>query len=271
MYNLCMKNSFNSHANTYDEYTNVQKKVASNLLAKLKIKGKRSRNIYEIGCGTGYLSQALLNTFEPDNLYLNDICPNMLSLTKLKFDGMRKESTTRIHFIEADIEDEAARTLLNNKYDLICSSSVFQWIKTLEQVFIKINNALMQDGLFSFAFFIDKTFTELNTAFCDVYKNLNMEYENPLLDFYKKDYVLRALKKSGFRVENFKTVEHLCYYNSPLEFMKTLKQVGASNFREKNVSYIVLKNVLKKYKELFKTENNKVKVTYKVLYCISRK
>ena len=72
---------------TYDREAHVQHQVAERMLTYL-LEACPDRTVFthiaEVGCGTGLYSHLLQQTFRPEMLWLNDLCPEMKeSLTDL--------------------------------------------------------------------------------------------------------------------------------------------------------------------------------------------
>src|SRR5579862_6443089 len=68
--------NFNKKASTYGAAAEVQAYVAAQMAQRLK--GLRPQSVLEIGCGTGLLSQYLIQLFPHAALLLTDVAPAML-------------------------------------------------------------------------------------------------------------------------------------------------------------------------------------------------
>ncbi|MCL6586559.1 MAG: methyltransferase, partial [Anoxybacillus sp.] len=65
-----MQKRFSERANTYDQFANVQKKMAHELMARIS---RPPKTILEIGCGTGYLTKLLYDAYPHAQLTAIDI------------------------------------------------------------------------------------------------------------------------------------------------------------------------------------------------------
>lgn len=260
MYSKLMKENFNSHASTYNNHCQVQKIMVRELCEIIKKENEKFSSIFEIGCGTGNLSKLLIKNFNPDNLYLNDICPNMLNETK-----------KTLFFNNAEyINEDFEKINLNEKYDLIISNAVFQWFKNMKLSFRKIYKALNSNGVFSFAMFVKNTFCEVEDSFTNAFLDMNLKFENPLLEFYESDFIKKKLDQSGFKINNFFIKQYYLFYKHPLDFLKSLRELGAGNFKDKHLNYGIIKKMIYHYIKKYYKEN-KIPVTYNVLYCTALK
>ncbi len=257
-----MKNNFDSHASSYDGHSQIQKEMAGTLFGCIRRVKANYSSVFEIGCGTGHLS-GLLATLKPDKLYLNDISHNMLAVVKQKIHGYENEA----EFIENDFEEYK----FEKSFDLIASNAVMQWFKDLSTNFKKIFNALDKNGIFAFSIFTEGTFSELSESFREAYKQTGLPYQNHVLDFYSSDFILDKLEKSGLKVESFETAEYQSFYNNALDFLKELRSIGASHFKNENVKYPVMKKMLQIYENTYKNSQKKIPVSYRALHCFCKK
>ncbi len=163
---------FDKYYDIYNEYSLVQKKVAKNLvdfIQENKILDKKNiKNILEIGCGTGIFTNEYLKEFQNlENLYLNDI-----------FNVEKYFENIKSYFLEGDI------TKINiPEVDLILSSSAFQWIENLDELFKKLS--LSSNNL------IFSTYTK------GYFKNIKEKKETIVLEFESPLEVLKHLKYTG--------------------------------------------------------------------------
>ena len=79
-----VQKNFGQNAITYDEYAVVQKEMAKELFDKIKRKGCCFRNILEIGCGTGFLTELLAREYPNAQIIATDIAPEMIAIASNK-------------------------------------------------------------------------------------------------------------------------------------------------------------------------------------------
>ncbi len=144
---------FSKRANSYDENTIIQKKVATHLLSKVKYNPKK---ILDLGCGTGDLNLKIDWEYEKfigvDSAY-----------------GMCKKHPKNdfVEVININFEDKKFQQdmLCDTPFDLIISSSALQWAKNIEEL-IEFTSKISSN--IAFAIFTCNTFA-------DIYKLSSLE------------------------------------------------------------------------------------------------
>jgi len=141
-----IKERFNKASNTYNNHAFAQKIIINKLIHFTKENGiKKANNVFEIGCGTGLMTKEIINHFSPNNLIVNDICENQLSITL----NERDYKGYNIQYIQGDAED----ILFPEDNNLILSSSAIQWLNDLDSFFSRIQTSINKDGIFAFSTF----------------------------------------------------------------------------------------------------------------------
>jgi malonyl-CoA O-methyltransferase len=242
--------NFSNKAQEYESGATMQKNVAKKLLSyTLEKLNSEPLQILELGCGTGFLTEELIKHYPKAQIIAIDIAPNMLGVAKDKF-----ASNKNISFLQSDIRDIEK---IDGKFDLIISGLSFQWLEDeLPSIIRKIKTKLTSNGNIIFSTLLNKTFEELQTAF----NKSKSEYPGPKL--YQRDELLNLLSPKDwieeFYYENYKT---------PMEFLKQIKSTGAVNPNTDFVSTSTMRMVIKRLGEQ-KNSNNKLKVTYHLLFCL---
>lgn len=111
-------------AHHYDIHAQVQRQVAKNLAARIaalpivRNRGGEVR-LLEIGCGTGFLTEALRGEGLTGDWLVTDLAPAMLDrcAARIGADG---------HAF-ALLDGEDATALAGERFDVICSNLAFQW------------------------------------------------------------------------------------------------------------------------------------------------
>lgn len=240
---------FSKVAKTYEKYAVVQKKVAETLADILMEKCEEEREnkntpppsrCFEIGCGSGFLTKALLDRLSFESYIANDI-----AFSKPPVDG--------IGFVEGDAE----RIDYPCGIDLIASASCVQWFDDIEQFFIKSYNALCDEGLLLLSSFGKENFrqfADLGFRGLDYMSVKELSYKaEPLFEtLFLKDEVVEV----GF--------------DSPDELLYSLKATGVNAVQEKRwtkTEYIRFKS---EYEKRF-TCAGKCMLTYNPVYLLLRK
>ncbi|MEW6144349.1 MAG: malonyl-ACP O-methyltransferase BioC [Thermodesulfobacteriota bacterium] len=260
---------FSANAGNYDLYAHVQKKMASTLMEFAGLANPAEIDtpsaILDVGSGTGYLTELLLERFPDVRVTAVDIAPGMIDLAKRKFSGRR------IKFICADAEE----MILGEKYDLIASNASFQWFNDTQKTLEKLFSSLTDKGTMCFSTFGSQTFSELHQAYTKAMQNLKLEgHARPGQRFYTLDELQKICEPLVRPYREMKCVEEFeyIYFDSVKDFFTSVRKIGANNsnkeYIHKNPSLI--KELINIYETDFR-EGDKIKVTYHCLYFVLRK
>lgn len=209
-----IKDNFGQSALTYDQYAKIQKKMALELLNRIRAIGKDFRDILEIGCGTGYLTELLVKYFPTANILAVDISPQMIEVARDKL-----AACPRVSYLIEDGENLS----IDRTFDLVVSSAVFQWFNNYTQPFIKYQRLLRDDGYFIFNTLGKESYQELSQSL----KAMGMEPPRPA--FITLGELAEVLNHCGF--DKVKVEEQLLkdYYASTRELLVGIKKIGAQS------------------------------------------
>ena len=190
---------FGKNFSTYDENAIIQKKVAENLtnFISKKFNNQKFDKIIELGCGTGIFTREFLKKFEINEIDLND-CFN-----------------TRDYFKEINYKnficDDMNEAIIKN-YDIVISSSSFQWIEDLEKLIESISK---KSEKLAFSIYIDGNLREIAEHF-----GVGLKYK-------KIEDILIILKKY-FKNTEYYSEEKTLNFSSPIEALRHLKRTGVT-------------------------------------------
>lgn len=201
--------NFNKEFQHYDNNAIVQKKVAEKLLSYIP-KNKIYNKVLELGCGTGIFTKNFIKKIKFNELFLNDFFDTKLYFEKIKYRD----------FFVGDMS-----TLKLDNYDLIVSSSAFQWIDELE-IFIK-KLSLSSKNL-AFSIYIKDNLKEINDHF------------GISLNYFSVEEIYNILKKF-FKNVTFYEESYTLNFSTPLDALKHLKQTGVTGFSSPT-SYKLIKS-----------------------------
>ena len=192
---------FAKNLDTYNDNAKIQKKMAERLLSFLN--RKDFNDILEIGCGTGFLTQLVNDSFNFNTYTANDIVESCEKYVK--------EINPKINFIPADIEKAVENS--DKKYDLIISNAAFQWVENLESFIKLLVSKLNEGGILLFSTFGPENFREVNFV---LGKTLPYYSANELQEIVK-DY--KNIVEQEMHVMAFKT---------PKDILKHIKSTGVN-------------------------------------------
>jgi malonyl-CoA O-methyltransferase len=146
-----IEHRFSLAASTYNEVAEVQVQVAQTLSAMLPPPAGIVRML-EVGCGTGLLTQHLIDRYPDAEIHALDISSAMI--------GQAKQQVSR--HVQSWICADYTSFDTELKYDLICSSSTLHWLTPLEETLSRIRSQLSPHGHFYAALMLHDTFKELH-------------------------------------------------------------------------------------------------------------
>lgn len=169
--------------------------MASSLIDILiKKQGNIFKNVFEVGCGTGFLTDEILSRLNFEKLILNDLTDNF---TTVKPNEYIKGDITQI---ETPLD-----------LDLILSNAVFQWISDYELLFKKLRNSLSMGGIVCFSYFGKNNFIQIKNT-----TGVGLEY--PCLDEF--------INKNGFKILYFEEELTTLYFKNVKELLEHIKLTG---------------------------------------------
>ena len=262
---------FGKAAPVYDQVTPVQASMANELvkLSREHWAGKFDPCILEIGCGTGKLTQKLLEIFPESRITAIDISSEMIQKAKQNL-----KTTANVIFVQGDAESLADGHNFSVKFDLIVSNATFQWFSTPGPTLKKYQSLLAPKGILSFSTFGTRMFYELRQSFQKAEKILGIPSASHTLSFYDaEDWVSFMDDREdwvSFVKESFK--EEI--YPSVTEFLHTIKRAGAAYPNKSSSTRInktLYQQMCKEYEQAFSNiDFVGISATYHIIYVIGK-
>ena len=225
-----VRQSFTAAAETYDELAALQRQVGLDLLSRFEL-NLTNKTVLDIGCGTGFLTQELMQSTFNQKMIAVDIAFSMLEVSRSKL-----KEQNNVQYICADAE---YLPLSKHSVDLIVSNLALQWCQNLTQVFGGFKHVLKLQGQIVFSTFGPATLKELKQAWSEVddHKHVN--------EFYTVDELSVFLQHAGFDNIQIETKQYLSNYQAVIELMRELKGIGARNVLTGRNRKITSKNQMK--------------------------
>lgn len=254
-----LQKRFNGAAVSYDQYANVQKKMAHSLLSTLnrRYSANSSIRILELGCGTGYVTEQLSKVFPKAHITAVDFAHEMIAVAKTR------NNVENVKFLCEDIE----QLKLEDSYDVIISNATFQWLNDLKATVKNLFNYLSEEGILLFSTFGNTTFQELHTSFQRAKKENGIQSCTSIGQrFVSKEQLVNICKMTLGDVH----VSETCYIESfteVREFLHSIRKVGATNSNEESYcqSPSLFRAMLRIYERDF-TEKEGIMATYHALF-----
>lgn len=227
---------FKKNIENYNSNAIVQKNIAKELVKLLTLNANKNFDrIFEIGCGSGFLTEEIFKNLKYNSLILNDIIESSKNYVE-NFSS---------NFICGNIEEIDFPSNTN----LIISSSVFQWLNSFEKFILKVHKSLDANGIFAFSMFIDENFAEIKNFF------------NIGLNYLTNDEIIKILQKN-FEIIFCSEKENIFNFKAPIEIFRHIKNTGVN---------VINNEKLTKNKVCDFIGSDVFSLTYKYNFVIARK
>lgn len=256
---LSIAQRFAKAGQSYHAHAIVQKQIAQQLAEYMQqylseycpryISGR----YLEIGCGSGHLSQILLQQnsyFQPTTYYCNDLYSEVQQHFAVD---------TRLHWLIGNIE----RLVLPGQLDLIVSSSALQWMQDIDALLEKMHAALKPHAFLCFSSFGADNLNQI--------KRLTGQG----LDYLSLEQWQVKLQQHGFEVILLRDQVETLYFEHPLDVLKHLKATGVTATAQQ---YRWSKQSLQQFYQDYQALSSKdmhqqlqYPLSYHPLYCIARR
>ena len=250
-----IQKSFSRQAVEYNNNSGLQKNIAEKLLEKITYSDPSC--ILEIGCGTGNLTNLLLEKYPSTPLHAIDLAPGMVRVVKKNNENVN----TRV----ADAED---LPFSDQAFDLIVSSTALQWMSDLTKVLNEVKRCLRGDGQFIAALFGGKTLFELKESYALAFKQIYPDRSPPL----HNSIVLADLIKALDMFQIIALEKQIITKGVPdlKSILRQLKSWGAQNAHNDRLHGLGQRKLLALTEEIYRskytTASDELNVTWEVHY-----
>lgn len=257
-----LSHNFGRQAAQYDRYALVQQRLAAELAVRLRQEGHDFARILEIGCGTGFFTALLRRSFPEARITALDLAPAALAAAQARLAG-----AVGIEWLAADGEQRVP-----GRFDLITSSSVFQWLSQPRQSCRLYWEQLEPGGLLAFTALGPLTFKELAASFQEAGAGLpGVKLPRlPAQDFAGGRDWGDFLQQAGFAEVAWEAELWQEGYEDPWAFLKAVRGMGATSTRPAFLPRRLLQAVLEQYERRHRL-NGTVAVTYEIIRARGRK
>lgn len=254
--------SFSRASKTYDQAAILQKAVGNHLLEKLKklaFPQPTPQAIVDLGCGSGQLTQQLSLNFPKSSITAVDIALGMINFCQLNI------QQDNIHWLCADAEQLPVKT---GSCDFVFSNLMFQWSTNLQKLLQETARILKPNGILLFSTLGPNTLKELRHCWRQVDDYPHVHSFTPI------ENLIPVLNKNNYAIMSAEIKNYFRYFPHPIDLMRELKMLGASNIHNRRSKYITphkkLQSVLKNY-EKFRNHQALLPATYEVYFFTVRK
>jgi len=250
------ENGFNRFAGSYDQFARIQAIAAFELAGIIKrYKHLIPRdNVLELGCGTGLLTEHLLDLFPESKIIASDLSAGMLDIQKLKFSDHKRLQTALIDANQIPVSI--------TEMGCIASGFTLQWLTHPVGSIQQWMNAMHTDGLLFLSWLGNGSFPEWKAMSSEV----NVIYSGNVLpgrEIVDEIQRISKLDVLEYRVENKEIV-----FDSSLSFFKSIRNIGASTEINPGVGY---RNLLHLCREWDKRSPLGISVQHELHYLVLKR
>lgn len=247
-----IKQSFGNASQTYDNVAELQRNVGRDLLQAF-LPENLTGNIIDLGCGTGFLTQELLPHCE--TLVALDLALSMLQTT-------REKLRNSVNYVCADAEQLPFST---ESINAVFSNLALQWCQPIDEALNELRRVLKTNGTLVFSIFGSKTLHELKTAW------KNVDDFSHVNDFYTMSELQSALTRAGFFSIEMKNISYISHYDSVLDLMHELKNIGAHNVNSQRNKNLTSKKTLQTMMAHYPRTKDEIIATFDVICIVARR
>lgn len=223
-------------------------------------------HIVELGCGPGCLSRLLCQTFRPETLLLNDLCPEMGELVQDLCASVRAQAGGGQHETGGGTcppavsfqSGDAEALVFPADTDLIISCSTLQWFARPAEFFHRCYLALPPGGMLALS-----TFGPDNLRETKALTGGGLTYL-PLGQ-------LQAMLAQDFQLIHSEEERITLSFATPLDVLRHLKLTGATGTDRRAWTRARLDRFCADYVRQFQDADRQVSLTYHPIYLIAKK
>ena len=244
---------FDAKASQYESSAVLQQEVCQRMLERLDFVNLQPSKILDVGTGTGWGMQGLMQRYKSAQVFALDLSEPMLKQSRQKGGWLRKPKLICADAERLPIADESV--------DLIFSNLMLQWCNA-EKVFAEFKRILKPNGLLMFSSFGPDTLKELR------YSWAQLDHQPHVNDFIDMHDLGDALLTCGLAEPVMDADLMTLNYDSPRMVMNDLKNIGANTTLNKKNKGLLTPRQLKKVLESYESfrQNNVIPASYEVVY-----
>ncbi len=206
--------SFSRSAPRYDARASVQRRVRERVLALVDEAAPRSGRALDVGAGTGALLARIAEGRPRLRASAVDLAPGMC---------LAARAAAPAALVAA--ADAEALPFRAETFDLVVSTSTFQWLPQLGPALAEAHRVLAPGGLFCAALFGERTLSELRASFGAADPGAAARTHR----FFTRAEVALALEAAGFAPRAVLEERLVEWHADARAVLRALKEVGAAS------------------------------------------
>lgn len=218
-----VRSAFHRQADRYEDSAVVQKRVVERIAGSLRNEwiGVNPGRVLDVGAGTGMLLNAVRTIFPAAFIAGLDLAPGMSRSALVAIQGKGGAIV---------VEGDAERLpFADGSFDLVLSTSTYQWLNVLETAFSEVYRVLSPGGVFRFALFGESTLLELRASYRKALSAGNKEVEDRTHRFFSEQEVKHALESAGLSECVTESLLEREYHADVPALLRSLRGIGAGN------------------------------------------
>ncbi|HEY6874689.1 MAG TPA: methyltransferase domain-containing protein [Geobacteraceae bacterium] len=261
-----VRDAFGRQAHEYDAHAAVQKRVIGRFMKILEAEGRAPRRLLDVGAGTGMLLGSLRHLYGDAFAVGIDLAlgMNQAARQNLQTDG-------RCQVMTADAE---RLPFAAESFDLVLSTSTFQWLTTLDAAFGEAFRVLAPGGLFFFSLFGGQTLHELRSSYRRALVAAGCPEDNRSHTFFSENDVTAALERAGLKNCRTLSEQDIDLHADVPFLLRTLKRIGAGSASPHTLRGLAGKRVMLEMMDGYRREYGKqsgIPATYEIIYGMGEK
>ncbi|MEO1022776.1 MAG: methyltransferase domain-containing protein [Bacteroidota bacterium] len=251
---------FGASAHNYHQQAGIQRNVAEGLIASLRPWKDMIPEgpILEVGAGTGFLSELLIQEFPQAEIHLTDASEEMIRYTEHRLtEAFETLPNVTFRVLDADHLEESPQ-----KYALIISNFAAQWFNDVSYGLEQLTNQLAPGGLLLTAFPGNNSFK----SWYEYCLELGLPFTaNTLPDV---EEVVIKLSIGPQQIDYYEN-DLVQTFDSSLDFFRHLKAIGAS--ASKSGKSLSAKQMRLLTNHWDTSESDGIKVNWHVVYLAAKR
>ena len=260
-----VQNSFGRQAHLYENYAVVQRRVIDRFSGLLKALDMRPESCLDVGAGSGMLLRSVREIYGDILAVGIDLSPGMTRVAQEKLGR-----SSNFHMLAGDAEH---LPFIDASYDLLVSTSTFQWLENLMPTFSEAFRVLKPGGTFAFSLFGEATLRELRSSYRSAVKAAGRR-DDHTHNFFSVQDVASALSTAGFTASAVTSEEEVEVHRDVGELLRSLKRIGAGNatpLKQRGLQgRSLMQEMMARYHSEFGTTSG-IPATYEIIYGRGRK
>ncbi|SIR97475.1 malonyl-CoA O-methyltransferase [Moraxella cuniculi DSM 21768] len=192
---------------SYRSHAVVQRLMVQRLMAGLLayLPAGVLPQVLEIGVGSGLLTDALLERYQVQQLYLNDLYEHIM-------ENPLANQPSQCQYLLGDICHIDVPQGLN----LVVSSAMLQWVYPLDGLLVKLYHAMATGGYFAMSSFVQGNLEQIYQL-----TGQGLAYDTP-------KQLLARLTMAGFVIDKVEVSDEVVYFDSPMAVLRHLQATGVT-------------------------------------------